>query len=115
MTWTDDERMRAQWTLAIARALGAMTVVATVQPPAALIQLFDDAMRVHVCESGPSERMVDEMEAAWRASEDVWEVAWQDTGEFRHGYERWSATLSHAHELLLRWLDPHPGRPEFGR
>jgi hypothetical protein len=64
-------------------------------------------MRIHICESAPSERMVDAMEAAWWATEDVWELAWTDTDEFRRGYERWSRTFSHAHELLQRWLDPH--------
>lgn len=108
MAGTDDARMRARWTLAIARAIGTMTAVATVQSPPPLIQLFDDAMRIHVCESEPSERMVDAMEGAWWATEDAWETAWQDTDEFRRAYESWSRTFSHAHDVLLRWLDLHP-------
>jgi hypothetical protein len=102
---TNDAQMRADWTQAIAHAFGTVATVSRLQAPAELTRLFDDAMRVHVCETAPSERMVDAMEEAWWATEYAWDASWSDDEPMRVAYEAWSRAFSDAHELLLRWLE----------
>src|SRR5262245_790971 len=59
---SDSAGLRAEWTESIARAVGTLRAGKVVAPPPELIEVFDDAMRIHILDLQPRVEFVDAME-----------------------------------------------------